>query len=59
MGECPGNIGESDAAGYPGILIDILWIVIVNEVVVKGLRKYAPGNYCKADADNDERPARR
>ena len=59
VGECPRNIGETDAAGYPGILIDVLRIVVVNEIVAERLCKHHPCNNCKAHADSGECPARR
>jgi hypothetical protein len=59
MRKCPGDAGESDPAGYAGILINVLRIVIVNEVETKRLCKHHPGNYRKARAENDECPARR
>ena len=59
VGECPRNIGETDAAGYPGILIDVLRIIVVNEIVAERLCKHRPCNYCKTHADSDECPARR
>src|SRR5512133_1369281 len=59
MSECPRNAGETDAAGYPRILINVLRIVVVNEIEAKRLCKHHPCNYCKARADSDECPARR
>ena len=59
VGECPCNIGETDAAGYPRILIDVLRIVVVNEIAAERLCKHHPCNNCKAHADSGECPAQR
>jgi hypothetical protein len=56
MSECPGNTAYVKAAGYPGILINITWIVIVNEVVPERLAKDNPCKHCKKDANADNYP---
>ena len=53
MSEGPGNTGNVKAAGYPGILIDIPRIIIVNEVVPKRLAENDPRKRCKQDANAD------
>ena len=35
MGECPGNTIGVKAIGYPGILVNITRVVVVNEVKVR------------------------
>jgi len=42
VSECPGDVGEADAAGDPGVLIDVARIVIVNEIVPDCLTKDGP-----------------
>ena len=59
MAECPAKIVKADAAGDPGILINVTRVIVVNEIVAERLRKHRPCNYCKAHADSDECPVRR
>ncbi len=56
MSECPGNTGDVKAAGYPGILINIPRVIIVNEVVPKRLAKNDPRKQCKKDANPGSYP---
>ena len=42
MSECPGDVREVNAAGDPGVLIDVARIVIVNEIVPERLSKNDP-----------------
>ena len=56
MTKCPGNTGDVKAAGYPGILIDIPRIIIVNEVVPNRLAKNDPRKQCQKDANADSYP---
>jgi hypothetical protein len=51
MSECPGNTGDVKAAGYPGILINIPRIIIVNEIVPQCLAKHRPCKHRQADAN--------
>ena len=37
MGKRPGDIGEIDAAADSCVLIDVAWIVVIDEIVPKGL----------------------
>ncbi len=56
MSECPGNTGDVKAAGYPGILINIPRVIIVNEVVPERLAKNRPSQRCKSNANADGKP---
>ena len=51
MGECPGDVGEVNAAGDPRILIDVARIVVVNEIVPKRLTKNSPRKHDKSKAE--------
>jgi hypothetical protein len=42
MRKCPRDIGEVDAAGDSRVLIDVGWIIVVNEIVPERLNKDAP-----------------
>lgn len=57
MGKRPANIGEAEAAGYPGILIDVTRIIVVNEIVSECLTKDAPCKNCQTDANAGRDPA--
>ena len=56
MTKCPGNTGDVKAAGYPGILINIPRVIIVNEVVPKRLAKNDPRKQRKKDANAENYP---
>ena len=56
MSECPGDVREVDAAGDPGVLIDIGRIVVVNEIVPDCLNKDGPRKDCQTNADADGLP---
>jgi hypothetical protein len=56
MRECPRNIAQTDTTGDPGILIDVLRIIIVNEIVPECLTKHGPGENCQTDANADDCP---
>ena len=53
MGKCPGNASNVKPAGYPGILIDVTRIVIVNEVVPERLAEDEPRKHGKKNANTD------
>jgi hypothetical protein len=57
MSKRPDNPGDVKATGYPGILINIAWIIIVNEIVPERLAKNDPRKHSKKDANADEYPA--
>ena len=59
VAECPANIVKADAAGDPGILVNVSRIIVVNEIVSERLCEHHPCNYRKAAAHADECPARR
>jgi len=40
VAECPSKVVEGDAAGDPGILINIMGIIVVNEVVPDRLSEH-------------------
>ena len=42
VAECPDKIVETNAAGDPGILIDVAGIVVINEIVPECLTKNGP-----------------
>src|SRR5438477_12038919 len=56
MGECPGNAGGVKAFSYPGILIYVLRIVVVNEIMPQCLAKNGPGKQRKTDANAENNP---
>ena len=56
MSECPGDVREVNAAGDPGVLIDIGRIVVVNEIVPDCLNKDGPRKDCQTNADADGLP---
>jgi len=51
MSECPSDVREVNAAGDPGVLIDVARIVVVNEIVPERLCKYHLCNYYKGHAN--------
>ena len=57
MSERPDNTGYVKAAGYPGIFINVTWIVIVNEVISERLTKDDPCKHRKKDGNADDYPA--
>jgi hypothetical protein len=56
MGERPDNTGDVKAAGYLGILINVMRVIIVNEVMPERLPKHGPCKHYKTDADADKYP---
>ncbi|PYJ90019.1 MAG: hypothetical protein DME20_00240 [Verrucomicrobia bacterium] len=56
MGECPGNTIGVKAIGYPGILVNITRVVVVNEVILECLPKHGPCKHYKTDANADKFP---
>jgi len=42
MSECPGNAAETEAACYVCVFINVTRIIVVNEVMPKGLAKNNP-----------------
>jgi len=42
MSECPGNAAEAEAACYFCVFINVTRIIVVNEVMPKGLAKNNP-----------------
>ena len=56
MSECPGNAGEVETAGYPGILINVTRIIIVNEIVPERLAENSACKHRETDANADSQP---
>lgn len=56
MCKCPGNTGDVKTACYFGVLINVTRIIVINEVVPKGLTKDNPDEREKADADEEIDP---
>jgi hypothetical protein len=56
MSKCPSDVSEVNAAGDPGILIDVGRIVVVNEIVPECLTKNGPRDHCQSNADADDLP---
>jgi hypothetical protein len=42
VSECPTDVGEGNAAGDPGVLIDVARIVVINEIEPQCLIKDRP-----------------
>jgi hypothetical protein len=56
MCKCPRNTGEAKTACYFGVLINVTGIIVINEVVPKGLAKDNPDQREKADAEAEIDP---
>ena len=59
VGECPDNIGKAEATGYPGILIHVTRVIVVNEIVPECLAKNRPSQRYKNDANAESKPPAR
>ncbi len=57
MCECPGNAGDAQTARYLSIFIDVVWVIIVDEIVLEGVAKNNPGECREKDADSYIYPA--
>ena len=55
MSECPEHVGEVDAAGDSGVLIDVGRIVVINKVVPERLSKNGPGSDYETCANPGDR----
>ena len=51
MGECPGDTGDVKPTGYPGTLVNVPRIIVVNEVVPERLAKNRPCKDCQTDTE--------
>jgi hypothetical protein len=51
MGKCPANARDVKTVGYPGILISVTRIIIINEVVSERLTKNDPSEDYETNAD--------
>src|SRR5438045_233440 len=56
MGERPDNIGAAETTGYPGILIHITRIIVVNEIEPECLSEHGPCKQHEADANAGSYP---
>ena len=56
MSERPSDVREVNTAGDPSVLIDVAWIVVVNEIVPDCLTKNGPRKHCQSNADADGLP---
>ena len=59
VGECPDNIGKVEATCYPGILIHVTRVIVVNKVVPERLAKNRPSQRYKNDANAESKPPAR
>jgi hypothetical protein len=51
MGQCPADPGHVKTTGYPGILVNVPRIIVVNEVVLENLAKDDPRDNYQANRD--------
>jgi len=56
VSECPNDVRDVDAAGNPGVLIHVAWVIVVNEIEPDCLTENGPYKHCQSNADADVLP---
>ncbi len=55
--ERPCNAGQAETVRYLRIFVNVGLIIVVNEIVPKGLAENKPRNCCEKNAEADSQPA--
>jgi hypothetical protein len=56
VGEGPLNSAPTYARAHMRVIVDIQWIVVIDELMVERLSEYHPGNRSEEDSDAESGP---